>query len=204
VGHWANQGLMYYVVPRLRWNATADVEKMIADYCQLDFGPAAPKMAEYFAKIESFTRLAGQRVGRYVEEEMRSDEQENIQSGDQFLKFAPEIYTSERLREAIRLLDEATPLADAADVKARIRFLREGLRYAEVQNRVYAIRNAGNTNPADVRPAFDEKYDQFRQWFQDDFYAVGVSYLTYSEGWMESSRTGWKFSAALPPVPRKK
>ena len=57
--NWATQGLNYYVVAKLHWDPSQNVDAIIDDYCQSGFGPAAKSMRLYYEKLEgNFTASA--------------------------------------------------------------------------------------------------------------------------------------------------
>src|SRR5439155_6134630 len=64
--HWATEGLNYYVVARLHWDPTANVDAIIDDYCQSGFGPAAKTMRRYYDALESlFTDSAAKHADAF-------------------------------------------------------------------------------------------------------------------------------------------
>lgn len=195
-GHWAAQGLNYYVLPRLLWDPGADVEAMVRDYCEQGFGPAADEVLVYFAMLEDLTNQVAASVAQDQVEELRDEEVEFIRGRDRFLAMAPEIYTAEALDALRHQLDRAEQAAgDDQVVRQRIDFLRQGLTYADLQSRLYALRNEEEPDQAAGQAVLQERYEFFRDVFENDFFAVGVPHVTWREGWVARNPFGWSFPA---------
>jgi len=123
--HWANEGLNYYVLAKLIWDADCDVDALIDDYCRSGFGAAAPAVRQYFARLEELTTTVAKTV---PPEESRS----LIRPWR--LPQVRAIYSAEALAGLAGILAEAKRLAqaDSAEVHERVQFLRAGLRFAEL------------------------------------------------------------------------
>ncbi len=55
IGNWGSEGLDYYVVAKLLWNPYADVNAIVADYCNAAYGKGASFMEDYYKKLEALT-----------------------------------------------------------------------------------------------------------------------------------------------------
>ena len=49
---WGPRGLGYYIVGKVLWNPAADVDKLLQDFYDKAFGPAAPAMKRYYQRID--------------------------------------------------------------------------------------------------------------------------------------------------------
>jgi len=159
--NWATQGLNYYVLARLLWDADRDVDELIDDYCRAGFGPAASDVKAYLMRIEALSNeIAAQGVGIT----------------------AP--YTPEAIAELRNFLERADEKAagDPAIVR-RIRFLQYGLDFTELQAASYRLldeSNAKGLTPEIRRRASEtltEKWELARQMFLDEPYAVNTPYV---------------------------
>ena len=157
IGHWATQGLNYYVLAALLWNPQANVDDLVDDYCAAGFGPAAADIRAYFDELERMTdevaRLQGDRsatdaVIAVRDEEAVEDEVGVIPEIDTQVDMdaAPQWITRRvRPREthhliahvfmehydelAARLEAARNRVADHPTYAARIDFLERGLQY---------------------------------------------------------------------------
>lgn len=143
IGNWSTQGLNYYVLARLLWDPSLDVEEVVKDYCRAGFGDAAPAVLRYFNRLEEATLQLAEAVEREnrqrLEAQLREDEEEYVDTRhahrEVFETAALEVYTPALLAELRELLAEAAE-KDAA-VQARVAFLRLGLDYAELELAYY-------------------------------------------------------------------
>lgn len=149
LGYWGTQGPYYYLVARLCERPDLSVDDVLAEYCSA-FGAAAPAIEEYLAYWEDVTEWA-----------QYPDWAGHFQSPDGFYErtltelglpvhpfrgswyIMPRLYTDERLAAGHAILDRAEALAAADETaRARIDFLREGLRHTELTRDVVALANA--------------------------------------------------------------
>lgn len=201
-GHWASQGLNYYVLPRLLWNPAADVEAIIRDFCEKGFGPAADHILEYFAMLGELTREIAARTGDEIEEELREEEADFLRRRQRFLSIAPDIYTPERLEALNALLDAAVSAAEGGEVVLdRIAFLRRGLAYADIYSRLHAERRKDDPDHETMRTLLQERHAFLRLVFENDPFAIGVPWHAWREGWVVSNPYGWRYPDALPDTP---
>ncbi len=201
-GHWSNIGLNYYLLPRLLWNPTADVDAMINDYLEKGFGPAAPVMARYFAKVEALNGKVAEMLGDKTEAELRDDELDVIKSSDAFMNLAPAIYNEAAVQELHALLAEAKGVAgNDPKIRERIAFIEQGVAFADLQTRLYTSRDAKTPEEkARMRELLDERYRLFQNLFDANFYSIGLAHLNWKEAWMTKKEYGWQPPALEKPV----
>jgi hypothetical protein len=169
--HWAGQGLNYYVLSRLLWNPSADVEAIIDDYCRKGFGPAAPAVRAYFDGLERQTTA----LAAAVEPGTRGWSKEVPEA---MLKaFAPQALAPLRVH-----LDKARQQAAGdARVLERIEFLAKGLEYARLQSAALAAVEAA-TQGGDWAPA-RAAVEAREKLLRENLYgvALGVPNIAYLE-----------------------
>lgn len=140
IGHWATQGINYYVLAKLLWDPSLEVDTIIQDYCVSGFGPAAASVARYFADLETATtRVASQDTDK-IEAQLRAEERdfEEAPAGRPrrktpfqaayFNVFTPELIAS--LRDLLRQADDEA--SGDRTILARIAVLKAGLDYTEL------------------------------------------------------------------------
>jgi hypothetical protein len=108
-GHWAVQGMNYYVCARLNWNPALTYEAVLDDYCRSGFGPAAEPVKRYFRLAERTWR----------------PELHDRKHPMAALNLAPDLLAE--LRGALAEADAAA--AGDETVRRRIAFLRMGLNW---------------------------------------------------------------------------
>lgn len=142
-GHWATQGLNYYVMAKLLWNPDLAPRALIDDYCERGFGKAAAAAGKYYSTLIELTdRLAAWNGER------DSDVNALLASGEAAPEDRPRrrqrpsnqqvsawevVYTPAVMRGLEACLGEARRLAagDAA-VQERVEFLSTGFEYAKL------------------------------------------------------------------------
>ena len=108
-GHWAVQGMNYYVCARLNWKPSLTYEAVLDDYCRTGFGPAAEHVKGYFRLAEQTWR----------------PELHDRKHPTAALNLTPELLAG--LRDALARADEAA--AGDETLQGRIAFLRMGLNW---------------------------------------------------------------------------
>ncbi len=171
-GHWATQGLNYYVLAKLLWDPSLKVETVVDDYCKTGFGEAAPQVKQYFKELETLTTRLAAEASERSREELREEEQEAtdpraIRKG-RFQTAACAVYTPETLQALRKLLGEALQADPDQTVQARIRFLLTGLDYADREMALYRATLANE----DLRDCADELRFWHQQTFQDEPLAI--------------------------------
>ena len=179
--NWATQGLNYYVLARLLWDADRDVDELIDDYCRAGFGPAASDVKAYLMRIEALSNEIATKGGAIT---------------------AP--YTPEAIAELRSFLDSAhnKTTGDPAALR-RIRFLRFGLDFTDLQAASYRLldeTNAKGLTPEICQRANEpltKKWELARQMFLDEPYAVNTPYV-YWGGEARFGRLG--FTCPKPKI----
>ncbi len=110
LGHWAVEGPSLYIAGRLMWDAGADTDALLRDYCEHLFGPAAGPMEAYFALIDQRLREGDHHAG----------------SAFNVLQFFP----AEVRAELDSYIAQASKLAHAEPYAARVALFAQGHGYA--------------------------------------------------------------------------
>ena len=110
-GHWAVQGPSLYIAARLMWDAEADPDAILHDFCHKLFGAAAEPMFDYFVLLDQQMRDADHHTG----------------SAFNLLQFYPE----EVRKQAGALIAKAKTLAVASPYQERVGLFSEGFSYAD-------------------------------------------------------------------------
>jgi hypothetical protein len=180
--HWATQGLNYYVLAKLHWNPDLNVDEVIDDYCRSGFGKAAEPVKRYLERIEQLTNKVA-----VVTKEQRGGNRPDV----------TEPYTPEVIAELRELLNEARNTTGVdQQVRKRIRFLRTGLDFAELQAKIYRLlrlsgdKRLSENEQAQAKRLLEEKWLMMRRIFQDEHFAVNVSAMCWGE-WWRFKRLGW-------------
>lgn len=195
--HWATQGLNYYVLAKLLWDPSQDVEAIVQDYCQKGFGPAGHVIRRYFRELEEVTdRCAGGSLDKsHTAGELRDEEEPAGRHSETYRRLA-QTYTPAVIGQLRRTLAEARSAAgDDERVKRRIDFLEAGLRYGELQANVHRAFFVNQGDKASLHRLLDERHAAFRQIVRTQPFAVNVAYISWREGSMWN-RTGWRAPAA--------
>jgi hypothetical protein len=184
--NWAGQGLNYYVLAKLLWDPSLDVDDIIRDYCSNGFGVAAPAVQKYFSRLEKLTNEIADDPGDVENEE-------DALSGSAFnslLSLLSRHYTDEKLNQLQTLLDNAkTQAGNDATVVRRIEFLEQGIRYARAEvapvRLFIRMRTDSKTRTAANQQKMLELLENRQQVFQDIydryFYAQNVIYPIFRE-----------------------
>ncbi len=170
LGHWATQGINYYMLARSMWDPHVDPDAVIQDFCEQGFGPAAGPVRAYFDLLEAMTdeirEANAEREGDWAFEEDAA-----LMPMD--LEAAPRSITRHTVpREGARViarhflqyeralrdrLDEARALLaeDDEGYRARIDFLIAGLDYAHLEARV--LDDWFTAEPEEIHARMDER-----------------------------------------------
>jgi hypothetical protein len=168
VNDWAAGGINFYVLARLLWDPEQDVDHLIDDYCVKGFGPAAPALKRYFARLEeASTQMAAgtdPKVNWYYE--------------------VARFWTPAFFRAAQADLQEADTLAgksaDAAMIRRRIDVFRQGLELAEIRMDMIRAVRALREKKGD-HAVCEALVARRAQWYKDHLYteALPVPYMRY-------------------------
>jgi hypothetical protein len=176
--HWASRGLNTYVLAKLLWDPSRNVDGIIDDYCEKGFGPAAKPIRAYFDALEKLTSQIADSHPAMSEREMRDEEKDwaPVRGGYEAKFFTPEV--TGHLQS---LLDQARQAA-AGDktVIGRIDFLAIGVRYAEFAHALYDPALSGH--PEQGKKLMDERHAFYKDVFQNHPYALNVTSITWGEG----------------------
>ncbi len=173
-GHWATQGVLYYLIARLAERPELSIDDVIREYASA-FGRAAPAIVEYISYWERFSEEAAvpaaaggvvtqERRGRYEEiAEAYGVPLHPITGSYPALQY---LYTDDVIHDARSILDRAEALAqdDEDIVHERIAFLRDGLRHVELTRDLVSIGYEGAPDD-DASAAFGkmrEELERFR------------------------------------------
>ena len=138
-------GLDYYVLAKLLWDASLDVDAVLADFYRSGFGPAAEAVRRFHRRLEeAWLRITA--GGRAVD----------CQSLERTL--LPDYLTAELLSQCRADLDEADRLADSDAIRRRIAFYRQGLRYSELTVAAIWATRAIIDHGIDVNPRTGRTY----------------------------------------------
>ena len=164
-GHWGTNGLNYYVLARLLWDPWQDVDALVGEYCAA-FGAAAEQVRRYFAEIERITTSVAEERQRPGGEAMARH------------------YSDEAVAGLSAILDAADRDAGGdSTIKARIRFLRQGLDYVPVCRDYMLAKDAlKGGNKWDWR-AYREQSVRRTTWFHQlgPSWSIHVPWLMYRE-----------------------
>lgn len=108
---WAAQGPSLYVAGQLMWNAKANSQELMGDFCQKLFGPAAVPMEAYFQLLDERLRDADYHTG----------------SAFDLLNFYPPDFRA----KASAHLKEACKLASKSPFKERVELFASGFAFTE-------------------------------------------------------------------------
>lgn len=117
-GDYGMSGLNYYLASKLLWNPTLDAHKVVDDYCDKAFGPAAAPMRRYFRRLDALWRLAVEKVG--------------TEATPQHPAYYLVSYEPAARGELKSLLVQARASAVTEGQKGRVEFFAKAFRYAEL------------------------------------------------------------------------
>jgi hypothetical protein len=168
--HWATQGLNYYVVARLHWDAEQNVDALVDDYCRSGFGPAAPAVRRYFEHLEALMNEAAHKKAKVT------------------AAFSPEAVAVLR-----KCLDQARKKAGSDTVLVkRIAFLELGLRWTQIELRAHSLLGeAAKVDREATRKVLDERFALMKEVFQKTPVALNVAYISWGEDALWA-RLGWE------------
>lgn len=141
-GHWATQGLNYYVLAKILWNPDLDARSIVDDYCNRGFGSAAPAIKRYYSELIQLTDQSAAYNGEREKDVegilARGEATERDRSAREAARKTQVsawevIYTPKVMKELEGYLDEARRLAASqAAVRQRVAFLSLGFQYAKL------------------------------------------------------------------------
>ncbi|MEF3302093.1 DUF4838 domain-containing protein [Paenibacillus sp. GYB003] len=176
MGYWGTQGLNYYLIARLSARPELSVDDVIAEYASA-FGKAGPMILDYIRFWETFSEETAYNVsagnGVSIDPNGRFEAvvkqyglpSSPLNSGWYTL---PYLYTDPVMQEAYAILDRADLAAanEEDEVRARIAFLRDGLRHLELTREVVRY-GYEKTRPAGATlerfRSLSEELDRYRK-----------------------------------------
>ncbi len=127
LGHWATQGLHYYLIARSSEDPALQKEEIINEYASA-FAEAAPKIREYidYWQKRSSEIHFGAPDGAYAQliKEQKIGQRASSRGSRQAIPF---LYPASVVAPAYQFLDEAKALTQDSQALARIAFLKAGL-----------------------------------------------------------------------------
>jgi len=108
---WHIYGVNTYVIARLAWDADADVDAILDDFCTRFCGPAAPHVKAYWERIDRAYRQTGAHAGSFYA--------------------VPAVWTPELVSACEADLQAADKVADSDLVRRRVAMFRMGLQSAK-------------------------------------------------------------------------
>jgi len=119
-------GLNYYVRMRCMWDVNTNVDKLLDDYYQSFFGPAAPPMKRFGTEIEDMLQATPDH------HPWRSN----------YIDWTP-TYPPARVAQLSKLLDDAEAKVDTPEIAQRIRLYRLLHNYMTAYLNVYSLKGQG-------------------------------------------------------------
>jgi hypothetical protein len=180
---WAARGLNDYVLAKLLWDPSQDVDALIKDYCDAGFGAASPAIQKYFSQLEDLTNATAQAAADASRVEDGIDP--NSRNGS--LLLLSRSYTPEKLAAlASTLKDAKTQAGQNTEVLQRIEFLEQAIRYAQAEIawlRAY-FSPASPDKKQKVLNALDERHAILVDIYDRHFYAQSPFSVLYREASM--------------------
>jgi hypothetical protein len=184
IHHWATVGLNYYVLGRLLWDPSQNVDAIVKDYCKSGFGPAAAEMEGYFNELERLTNKMAGSVGDATESALRDEEELDVNNfaREVIQRLAPEVYTADEISKLRGYFARAREKAkDEPPVLERLRFLELGVDYAQIQAEVYSEAAKEAPDKAKVAGLIEKRQTFFSSLFDKDPFAVNLPYIAWRE-----------------------
>jgi hypothetical protein len=185
--NWAGQGLNYYVLAKLLWDPSRNVDALIKDYCDQGFGKASPAVQNYFAALEALT----DKIAKGANDSKNEEDAISKSAFYSGLNVLTRFYTDAELNHLQSLLDAAkTQAAGDEIVLQRIDFLNQGLRYARAEVAPLRIFMEFRTDRPDgsqpqkkleLLQALKTRQEVFQDIYDNHFYAQNVLYPLYRE-----------------------
>lgn len=152
-GSWSTVGINYYVLAKLLWDPTEDVDALMRDYCEAGFGTASHQILSYFEELDkAVDTIAANKVAEQREELRKEDEDISIPrkqvDADVFSNAYFSVFTAEYVEHLRKTLQEAAQSTDEDRVKVRIAFLARGLDYADLVRATVESKDATNSKQA--------------------------------------------------------
>ncbi len=189
---WAGRGLNYYVLAKLLWDPSQNLDALIKDYCDAGFGPASKNIQAYFAALEQLTDKTAQAAAD------ASRTEDGISGVRGIVTLVGRNYTDETIDNLQAILNQGKQDASGnPDVLKRIEFLEQGLRYARVEAGWYRAHYAPASpeKKQNVIKALDRRWEVLEDIYEKHFYAQSVISTYYRLNSM-AKEYDWKPAAA--------
>lgn len=192
--NWSPNALNIYVLARLLWDPSRNVDDIIDDFCNAGFGKGAPYIKKYFSRIEEITMKAADTGA--------ANPKDNYRAGLMISTLA-ELYNPATLKELNGLLDQAKQAAGDEDVSRRIEFMRLSLTFTAVQAPAFRMIDEAKEEKQKIDrkaviPFMKKRYSVMRYIFLNYPTAIDIPYLLWgSEGNFRAlqSKESWKLLA---------
>jgi len=201
--NWGGQGLNYYVLAKLLWNPSRDIDALVKDYCDAGFGAASPIIQKYFSALEKLTTQLAQNAVDW------EDVSDAVASRSQYrqLRVLVDCFTDSNLTQLQELLDQAKTQANADEIiLKRIEFLEQAIRYTKAEAKparlflkMISDKSAG-ADPANRKQLIEDLQERktvFQDIYDHHFYAQSLINSMYRE-W--SNEMWQEFGWELPKV----
>lgn len=168
-GHWALQGLQYYLLAKLAWDPYLDMDQAIHDYTTRAFGEAAaPSMRSYFQLLEEV----------YYERIEAGEDQSKLEK----ITSNPAFY-SQDLRDKLRaLLDQAMAAADTDLHRQRVQFFQAGLTFLGLHlNAIDAMNRLREAGDGERDAAYEHAVEAAK--LRDAFLASQMDSVSLNTSW---------------------
>lgn len=180
---WAARGLNDYVLAKLLWDPSLDIDEIITDYCDKGFGAASPAIQKYFSRLEELTN----EDAKAASEMDRAEDGIDPKSRNGMLLVLSQTYTAEKLADLESILSDAKKQAagDSAVIQ-RIEFLEQAIRYAQAETawlRAY-FSPASPDKKQNVLNALDKRHEVLMDIYDNNFYAQSPFSVLYREASM--------------------
>ena len=201
--NWGGQGLNYYVLAKLLWDPSQDIDALINDYCNAGFGAASPTIQKYFSTLEKLTTQLAQNA---VDWEDVSDAVANRSQYRQ-LRVLTDCFTDSNLDQLQGMLDQAKTQASSDKIILnRIKFLEQAIRYTRAESKparlflkMISDKSAG-ADPANRKQLIKDLQERktiFQDIYDNHFYSQSLINSMYRE-W--SNEMWQEFGWELPRV----
>jgi hypothetical protein len=147
---WGMYGLNFYLAARLAWDADLDQQALLADYFARFYGPAGPKMREYF-EFMAATALSRAHGGSSVP-----------------------VLTDDDTAHGVALVDEAHALARTEAQRRRVALSRAYLEYVQATRRFAA--DPSETTWAQIQRVADQHMDDLAMDYRLHQHLYGGTY----------------------------
>lgn len=177
INQWAAHGPSLYVAGKLMWDAGADPDALVKDYCAKLFGPAAKPMEQFFTYVDARLRDADHHTGsafdllEFYPPDVRKKARGYLNEAKKFAVTSPE-------KERVQLFDKAFSFTEAfaAMIEARNKQDWKAAHAALLEMDSLRLRLSG-MNPPMLSPGQTESY--LRRFFR---LPVEQGYARISDG----------------------